>query len=173
MHAAVRVISALVLVGTLLLTTQASAQQRNYFSPVFVPPDQKDASDPPPTPAHPWSLGKRWLVAGTLCLAIPYGLSLTGAAGDDVMGGPKHENWLALPGFGPIVLMAETTAPAGNVVLGVDGLLQLGGVAMIVYGGILRAREGAAGGTDDSKLRFTVMPMTGAGRSGAMIVGTF
>ncbi len=113
---------------------------------------------------------KGFVLAGTLLLAIPYGVSFTGAVGNELVRGPSRENWLFLPGAGPVVLMAQTGNPPGNIVLALDGLAQLAGIAMIAYG---VASPGPVLLRESTRASFLVTPMLGGGRSGAAIVGRF
>lgn len=110
------------------------------------------------------------ITGGILLLAIPYGLGFTGVAGNALLGGPGRESWLLLPGFGSVVLMAETTNSVGNVVLAADTLLQLSGVAMITYG-LAAPAVGESG--DAAAPTVSFVPIVGSGRTGVGLVGTF
>jgi hypothetical protein len=107
---------------------------------------------------------------GTLFLTIPYALGVTGVAGNAALGGAERENWLLLPGVGPLILMAETTRVAGNVFLALDALAQLGGVAAIAYG-ITSPTTVLV--RDRPALTFLVTPLAGPGGTGVGVVGSF
>jgi hypothetical protein len=75
------------------------------------------------------------IVGGSLMFALPYLFSTLVAAGySDANGGSGGDNALYLPGVGPLIQMTNTSSALGNVVLAMDGALQCGGIAMLIYG---------------------------------------
>jgi hypothetical protein len=113
----------------------------------------------------------RGLVSGGAVLfSVSYAISLIGAGGNFALGGPRRENWLLLPGLGPLVLMAETTNPVGNVLLALDALAELGGIAMITYGLAAPSTEPVS---DDATPSVAVTPMLGPGWTGVGVAARF
>jgi len=158
-----------VLASVVTASVPALAQENRYRGVFLATPPESDPAETkePHAERHP---GDDWLLAGILFLTIPYGLSLTGAVGSTFIGHTSHEDWLALPGVGPVPLIVETSNPVGNVVLSLDALAQLGGIAMIVYGGVLRSTRSHEA---RAPLPVTLAPLLGSGRSGVVVVGEF
>jgi hypothetical protein len=107
---------------------------------------------------------------------VTYGLSL-GAVAIEAAVCPStgcasvgEERALAIPGVGPFVQMVWTTNPIGNVVLALDGLAQMGGIAMLTIGLVMK-QEAPAKEADAP--RFTFVPLVGSGRYGMGLGGTF
>jgi len=92
------------------------------------------------------------VIAGTIVLAVPYGLGLAGAGGGNF---PNSSGWLILPVFGPWLTLASrhsgsrdcTSAFDGastcvhtgeddvtRTFLILDGMMQLGGAVMLTVG---------------------------------------
>ncbi len=74
------------------------------------------------------------VIAGAITLGATYSLNLSVAMGTDFKGDAA---WLALPVFGPWILMAEASgenADTGRSLLFFDGLVQAAGAAMLAVG---------------------------------------
>lgn len=84
-------------------------------------------------------------------------------------GSTTKEDPLLLPAIGPFIQMAEGGNAVGDVFLAIDGLAQLGGIAMLIYGlavpkpVLVRNDLGKA-----SPPRLEISPMVGAGRAGLL-----
>jgi hypothetical protein len=113
---------------------------------------------------------KGLVIAGAVLFGSLYAVNLTGVAGNAVFGRARQENWLALPGVGPLVVMAQTTNAPGNLLLAADALVQLSAIAMFVYG---LAAQVPAIARDEGAPSLAVMPMLGGGRAGVGVVGRF
>ena len=136
--------------------------------PVFEPWHEGE-----PIPAG-YKVAKRsretFVLAGSLLLGISSAINLIGVGGNALLAGPSRENWLLVPGVGPLVLMAETTNAPGNVALAMDALAAFGGIAMMTYG---LASPIATLVRDESVPAFAFTPMVGIGSAGAYLVGQF
>ncbi|MEP7050361.1 MAG: hypothetical protein ABJB12_08420 [Pseudomonadota bacterium] len=92
------------------------------------------------------------IIAGTIVLAVPYGLGLAGAGGGNF---PNSSGWLILPVFGPWLTLASrhssqdctsSSFNSGSVCVSsgeddvtrtfliLDGMMQLGGAVMLTVG---------------------------------------
>jgi hypothetical protein len=111
------------------------------------------------------------VIAGAVVFGSVYALNLMVAGGSALFGGPKRENWLVVPGVGPLVTMAQTADPGGNVLLAVDALAELSGIAMVTYW--LAKPTPTRVESEAGSSFFTVTPMIGAGHAGALVVGAF
>jgi hypothetical protein len=110
--------------------------------------------------------------AGASIFALSYLASAfsatTGYTADD---GPMSSRTLLwVPAVGPFVMMGSTSSVAADVILAVDGLAQIGGLTMFVYG--LGAR-GAAHVDTPSGPHVSVAPLVAHRVSGATLVLTF
>jgi hypothetical protein len=107
---------------------------------------------------YPLSLGVVGMCAAVACNSV----------GKDVA--------LAIPGVGPFVQMARTTNFPGNAVLALDGLAQLGGIAMITIG-VAASQEVFEPNAVAETFHLTLAPMLGPlyeGRyEGVVVSGTF
>jgi hypothetical protein len=122
------------------------------------------AGEPPPPPRK----RVRLVTGGSLLLGIPYSLGLTGDAVNTLGNGPKRYNWLLLPGGGPLVLMAETTNAPGNIILALDAVAQISGIAMLSY-----AIASPVPVAEESTPTVSFIPLLGGGRAGIGVVGRF
>jgi hypothetical protein len=126
--------------------------------------------DPVPDGYKVSTRGPEGLVTGGAWLfGVSTAISVLGAAGSLVIGGPPRESWLFLPGFGPLGLMTQTTNVLGNVLLATDALAQLGGIAMLTYG--LASRTTVLVRKDAVAFRFAIAPKIGAGQTGIAVMG--
>lgn len=142
---------------------------------VYVPQQQVldwNVGDPIPADYRPEKRSRKGLVVwGAVLFGSVYGTGIIGVGGNAFGGGPGRESWLLLPGIGPLVLMAQTTNPAGDVGLAVDALAQLSGVAMFVYG--VAAPKDVLVYHVGSGVSLSLAPVLGTGRSGLGLVGQF
>ncbi len=108
---------------------------------------------PVPAGYHVEDKPRRGLViAGTIVLAVPYGIGLAGAGGSNF---PNSSGWLILPALGPWLTLASRhntqtctsdgfssgsicsnsgTDDVTRTFLILDGLMQVGGTVMLVVG---------------------------------------
>jgi hypothetical protein len=89
-------------------------------------------------------------------------------------GSTGHEDALLIPAVGPFIQMGQTSNPTGNTMLVIDGLAQLGGIALFTYG--VAVPKTVLVRDDIGSLptpRLSVFPMLGAGRGGAGLVASF
>jgi hypothetical protein len=129
------------------------------------------AGDPvPPGYRRTMRSRKGLVIAGGVLFGSLYTVNLMGVAGNAVFGRAKQENWLAFPGIGPLVVMAQTTNAPGNVLLAADAVIQLSAIAMFVYG---LAAPVPAIVRDEGAPSLAVVPMLGGGRAGLGVLGRF
>jgi hypothetical protein len=95
------------------------------------------------------------------CQNIPNGTNGCYAVGDA----------LFVPVLGPFIDLARIQTPASRAFDLADGLIQAGGVAMIVVGATVRRTVVVAGGGGGDRLELTLAPVVSPGRLG--LVGTF
>jgi hypothetical protein len=149
------------------LTQEPAQAPPSHAAPA---PRLLDADAPAPEGSRSVVRTRPGLVGGGLGLLIPtYSLSVTVALFSDILPGfGSNENALLVPVAGPFVQMARTQGAAGNVVLALDGLGQLGGVALISMGYLFPQevffRDAA---------RLTIAPLVGGGQRGLAVLGTF
>jgi len=168
-------IAALILASELGVSPSAFAESPPPPSPWFHMDDARPTPPPPPDMPVVGVRRKRRtgiLAGGIVLLTVPYAFSVTGAVGNGLLKGPDRYGWLALPGAGPLILMAETTSPAGNVVLAGDALAQAAGIGLIAYDVLHPRRVDVADDTAEAP-RVTLTPILAAGRAGVGVAGTF
>ncbi len=136
--------------------------------------------EPIPPGYHPAERVRLGLVIGGATLfGVMYFFSVLAAsictsAGPDgksiVCGGSTtHEDALLVPAAGPFIQMAQSTPATGEVFLALDGLAQLGGIAMLAYG--IAAPKPVLVRNDLGKApppRLEIAPLVGVGRIGVM-----
>jgi hypothetical protein len=78
------------------------------------------------------------IVAGAVTFGSLYFLSLLVASvGSDTSNGSGSSNPVAslyVPGVGPFIQMTNSSSATANLFLAIDGIAQVGGIAMLVYG---------------------------------------
>jgi hypothetical protein len=111
-------------------------------------------------------------MAGTWMLVGAYSLAATVATACALVkcSGSESGAELLIPALGPFVIMARTENVPGNVVLAMDGLAQLGGVAMITAGYVFRREVFVV---DAAPPHVTIAPLLGTGQRGIGVVGVF
>jgi hypothetical protein len=159
------------------LPSRAQAQQRTLPEPNLQPPSRPGADLPPP--------GARvtHLVAGAAVTAGSYGLALGASYLFADMRGAKD---LRIPVAGPWMALAQTGCPSDDpdcsaipLVLGamfqvIDGVTQLGGLAIIGEGLFLNTSSSRAAPRKAAGLSVRAVPMDfGRGSAGLGFVGTF
>jgi hypothetical protein len=90
--------------------------------------------DPIPPGYHPTQRARTGLiVGGAVMFGTLYFLSaLVAAVASDA--GNTGDNALYLPGVGPFIQMTTTSSSTANLFLALDGAIQSGGIAMLIYG---------------------------------------
>jgi hypothetical protein len=140
--------------------------------------------DPVPAGYHPAHRVKKALVAsGASLFALPYlASSIVAASGYKSIvaaGGYKTDagtvsarGFLWIPAAGPFIMMGSTTSAAADVLLVLDGLAQIGGLTLFVYGA---ASPETVLAPDDGqgKAKISIAPLFTRGTCGAALVGTF
>lgn len=121
------------------------------------------------------------LIAGIIVLAIPYGLGLSVAGGDNFS---NQTGWLALPVLGPWVEMAErhNTCPtattldsscgddaAVRTLLVLDGLMQATGAGLLIWGASSHTRRLVR----EDAARIEILPAQVGSGYGIGALGTF
>ncbi len=107
-------------------------------------------------------------------LALPYlGSALGATTGYDTEDGDTNSRGaLWIPLVGPFVVMGDTKSAGVDVVLALDGLAQIAGLTMLIYGlaspVVVLIPKVAAG-----PMTISVAPLAERGASGASLVGTF
>jgi hypothetical protein len=124
---------------------------------------------PAPAPRRPRS---ELVWAGASVFALSYLASAlsatTGYTADDGTLSARTPLWV--PAVGPFVMMGSTRSVAADVILAVDGLAQIGGLTMFVYGfGVPSAPRVDT----QSGPRVSVAPLVAHHVSGATLVLTF
>jgi hypothetical protein len=132
--------------------------------------------DPVPTGYHRARRVKKGLVAGGAALfALPYLASAVAAAGGYTTGNATQSarGVLWIPAEGPFIMMGRsTTSAAGDVLLLLDGLAQISGLTLFVYG-LASPATVLAPDDGEGKAKISLAPLVLRGASGAMLVGTF
>jgi hypothetical protein len=137
----------------------------------------KDWSDGEPIPQgyHETTRARTGLVVGGAVLfGTTYLISaLTGAAGSDLSNCGCY-GALFVPGVGPFIELGQSTTATGSLLLVLDGVSQLGGIAMFIAGFaaprtvLVRDDYGSSQG-----FHIALAPIVAPGRSGMGVVGTF
>jgi hypothetical protein len=143
---------------------------------------------PVPTGYHVEERPRRGLViAGTIVLAVPYGLGLAVAGGQNF---PNSSGWLIVPGVGPWLTLLSRHKSGGctsdssgfsncvdeglddttRTFLIIDGLMQTGGAVMLIAG--LAAPKKVIARDFVGSLHFTPSPIGRTGYGG-FVTGSF
>jgi hypothetical protein len=108
------------------------------------------------------------IIAGATVFGVIYLLNIaTGAIAD--AGGDSY-GALYVPGIGPFIQLAKTSGGAGGPVLVIDGILQLGGIAMFATAFAAPKTESVLNkvGRD-----IHIAPVLGRDDTGLTVVGSF
>jgi hypothetical protein len=109
---------------------------------------------------------------GSLFATLYLASALAAADGYDSPDGtsnPRGSLWI--PAAGPFIMLGHTTSALADVFLVLDGLGQLGGLTMFVYG--IATPKAILVPADTTTTKVDVVPLVGAGISGAALVGRF
>jgi hypothetical protein len=143
-----------------LVASAAGAQATPTPAPLSAPP-------PPPAKAK----GLIW--GGATLFVLPYLASAIAATTGyaDAAGTESARGVLWVPVVGPFIMMGNTGSGAADVLLIFDGLAQLGGLTMFVYG--LTAPSKGPRTDTASRVEISIAPLVSRGVSGAMFTGSF
>jgi len=109
------------------------------------------------------------IVGGAVLFGTTYLLSaLIGSIGSDI--GSSSLNGLYVPGIGPFIAMPAAGDATGGLFLALDGLCQLGGIAMFTAGFVAPRTQLVR---NDIGLNWHVMPVFNRDHQGMALVGTF
>jgi len=151
--------------------------------------DHWESGDPVPAGYHVGSKTRvGMIIGGAVITGITWGITALGAAAfsaadkttdnfNVALGGkarPTDVTPLYIPVAGPFIQVATTGGGVvGKVFLLLDGAIQAGGAAMIIYG-IVSPREFLVrDAKKTTKPTWTVAPGVGPGQQGLSVVGTF
>jgi hypothetical protein len=175
-----------VLLASMTASSLASAQD---LTPGALP-GQVPAPDSPPAsaPYVAWEQGapvpsayrttprgrKGFVVAGATLFTLTYLASAIGATTGYVHDADTISNrgMLWIPAVGPFIMMGNTSSAAGNVFLVLDGLAQVGGLTMFVYG-LLAPKTLVVPDAASSAARISLVPILTSRSTGAALVGKF
>ena len=131
-----------------------------------------DDSRPVPAGYHPETRVRKGLViGGAVMFGAMYLLTaLTAAAVSDASSGSSNVGALYSPGAGPFIFMSQSSSATGTFALAVDGVVQIGGLAMFIAG-LAAPRNVLVRNDLGLNLHFT--PVIGRDRSGMALAGTF
>jgi hypothetical protein len=149
-------------------------------APALAPaPALESAPAPAPAsaPAHRTVLRpSKPLIAGggTLFATLYLASALAASDGYDSPDGtsnPRGSLWI--PAVGPFIMLGHTSSAAADVFLVLDGLGQLGGLSMLIYG--IATPKTVLVPADTTARKLDVVPLVGVGGggSGAAVVGSF
>jgi hypothetical protein len=141
--------------------------------PAATPASPAAASDPNVTP--PASASPRPLIwTGATLFTLSYIASAVGATTgyDDDAGTTSSRAVLWVPVVGPFVWMGSTSSAGWNILLALDGLTQIGGLTLFVYG-IATSPRPTPVRSAPTALTLSVSPLVAPGASGAALFGTF
>jgi hypothetical protein len=131
--------------------------------------------DPVPAGYHPARRVRKALVVGGASLfALPYlASSLVAASGySSDSGTVSTRGLLWIPAAGPFVMLGRSTSAAADVLLVADGLAQIGGLTLFVYG-LAAPTTVLAPNDGEGKARVSIAPLFTRGSFGAALVGRF
>jgi hypothetical protein len=94
----------------------------------------------------------------------------TGYSTDDGTSSSRTPLWV--PAIGPFVMMGNTSSAGADILLAVDGLAQIGGLTMLVYG-LASPKTSRAGGEATAPLAFSIAPLVAPGTSGVTLFTRF
>jgi hypothetical protein len=111
---------------------------------------------------------------GAVFASLYFASSLAAADGYDSPDGtsnPRGSLWI--PVVGPFIMLGHTSSGLSDVFLVLDGLGQLGGLSMLVYG--IATPDTVLVPADTTARKLDVVPLVGVrgGVSGAAVVGSF
>ncbi len=159
-------------------------------APPTFDPSAWSPMDPVPLDYHSEKHARRGLVAGGITLfALSYGVSVVtgGVLAAMLSGSSRGDNGFNcspnpcsvaptipffLPGIGPFIIAGESGTGALTAMAIADGLVQLGGIAMIAYGLAVPTTQ-LVRDKSASSFTMTPTPVFGNGRAGMGLVGTF
>jgi len=150
-------------------TPQIFPESQTFTGPRVI----KDWDDSRPIPPgyHPEERARLGLViGGAVMFGVLYSFTALGASISNDAGTPASA--LYVPGIGPFIQMAQCSAPCsatGNFFLAVDGVAQIGGVAMFIAG--LAAPKTVLVRTGSLDLHLA--PVVARDRTGMAVVGRF
>jgi hypothetical protein len=145
----------------LLAALLAASSVRAETAPGTLPPD------PPPAPA------RRPLVwAGATLFMVPYVASVLAATTGylEPADTTSARGFLWIPAVGPFLMMGKASTAGQDALLVLDGLAQIGGLTLFVYGMTTPRMPGDA---RPKTGELEVVPMLAGGARGATIVATF
>jgi hypothetical protein len=166
--------------------SSSSAPPREYTAPLYqrtqpsyvpqsvalsgprVITDWEEGEQVPPGYHPSTRIRKGPVIAGSIVFGIFYLISTAVAAGATDANGHSTDGALWVPGIGPFIQMSGTTSALGNWALGVDGLAQSAGLALLIYG-IASPRTVLV--RNDLGLR--VLPEANPGGGGLRLVASF
>lgn len=161
-----------------------AAPYDSWTSPGYAPPqrvigphiiaDWSEGEPIPPGYHESTRMRKGLVIAGAVLFGTTYLLSaLVGAIVTDCQCGGTATA-LLIPGAGPFVELGQSNSATGSFSLVLDGLSQVGGLAMFIAGlavpRTVLVRDDYA---SSSGFHLTVSPIVGPGQRGMGLVGTF
>jgi hypothetical protein len=160
-----RFLASLAMVSSFLVTlAPAVARAQNAAS-------QTPAESDPPAPRPPLVWG------GASLFTVAYLASAAGAATayTDDAGTYSSRTILWVPAVGPFILMGSVSSAGWDSLLALDGLAQVAGLTLFVYGLATsnHATRAPSATSSEPGLRISVAPFALHGASGAALVGTF
>jgi hypothetical protein len=96
--------------------------------------DWEEGEEVPPGYHPSTRIRKGPVIAGSIVFGVFYLFSTLVAAAATDANGHTTDGALWVPGIGPFIQMGNTTSALGMWALGVDGLAQSGGLALLIYG---------------------------------------
>jgi hypothetical protein len=128
-----------------------------------------DSDRPVPPGYHPEERVRKGLIIGGACtFGAMYLFTTLGAAISSDAGSPA--NALYIPGVGPFVQMAQGGSATGTFLLAVDGIAQIGGIAMFAVG---LAAPKTVLVRNDLGVDLHFVPVVARDRQGVALMGTF
>jgi hypothetical protein len=162
---------------------QPMYQQPVYQQPVYVQPPMQQSMGPriikdwdPNTPIPPGyhveeHARKGLIVGGAVLFGTTYLLSAISAAAVSDSNAATTANALYIPAVGPFIQMGQSTSATEGLFLALDGLCQVGGIAMFIGG--LAAPNKELVRNDFGGLHLHLAPIVGKDKQGMGLVGTF
>jgi hypothetical protein len=168
--------AAFVAIGAALLMTSTSA--RAQTAPPTAPPAPASAPSASTSgggaKAHASSTRSVLVPIGASLFALPYLASAASAASaygtDDGTSSSRAALWI--PAVGPFIQMGSAGSAGAGVLLALDGLAQVGGLTMLVYG-LASPPVFFAPSDDRSTPRISLVPLRASRASGAALFGIF
>jgi hypothetical protein len=148
--------------------------QQIYASPRVIY-DWSEGEPIPPGYHESTRIRRGLVIGGAVLFGSTYLLTaLVGAALSDCHCTTTSFGPLLVPGVGPFIEMAQSGTASGSLFLALDGLSQLGGIAMFIAGFAAPKTvlvQGAVGSKGGLQLAFS--PIVAPGQSGMGVVGSF